>query len=229
MKKGSWLALLSSRTTANERRSGLNRSVFLKQVQQTYERILLQKISPKKEASRRDFAALRSLRPIKKTLVCPGRPWHACVQGLLARSATNMDFLDQPSGAVVFSLYCPWEIIRFRPRSFRESSRHTYSGQVRPASTRKIGAGRLPRSFRESICHVGSGRQTLKPDSFSAISFGAGTAQRSFRKSFREQPASAKPSASFRAHSTKHLSETILGTISDFKSSLDNRLKKSCC
>ena len=66
----------------------------------------------------------------------------------------------------------------------------------------------------------------LKPDSFSAISFGAVAAERSFRKSFRKQPASAKPSASFRAHSAKHVSETIRGIVSDFKSSRDNRPKK---
>ena len=68
--------------------------------------------------------------------------------------------------------------------------------------------------------------RVLKPDSFSAISFGTVTAEQSFCKSFRKQPASAKPSASFRANSAKHVSETIHGIISDFKSSRDNRLKK---
>ena len=68
--------------------------------------------------------------------------------------------------------------------------------------------------------------RVLKPDSFSAISFGAVTAERSFRKSFRKHPASAKPSASFRAHSAKHVSETIRGIVSNFTSSRDIRLKK---
>ena len=54
----------------------------------------------------------------------------------------------------------------------------------------------------------------------------ASLAERSFRTSFRKQPVSAKPSASFRAHRAKHVSETIRGIISEFKSSRDNRLKK---
>ena len=115
---------------------------------------------------------------------------------------------------VFYSLRNPLEIIRFRPQSFRESSRPTRSGQVRPASADASvenpcieAPAELPQE-RLSCCKLASETEARRPSRINEQQReDAGlrspkrenwNGQRSFRKSFRKQSASAKPSASFR-------------------------------
>ena len=160
----------------------------------------------------------------------PGEPSRNGIRHLRMRRSLSiwefpMSSIRKQDLSGCFSLNFPWEIIRFRTRSFRKlprvfaahifrSGRASFRGRFRG---RSVHGGFRGASARACVMLELKARFVLSHQLWSC---------NGRTELPQELPRATCFRKTFRAHSAKHVSETIPGIVSDFKFSRDNRLKK---